>query len=610
MEFRLRVFAVAVCAVWCCVAPQWCGAQQVRVLESRADGSALLQSHETAFEAASAATTKIRIDIDPRERFQTMAGFGASLTDSSATLIEQLPAEERKAVMREMFEPAGPLGLTLLRQPIGASDFSAHANYSYDDSPNNAEDATLAHFSVAKDETSLFPLLREAEHLNPQLRMMAMPWSPPAWMKSDHSMNAGQLEERDVPAYAQYLARTVAAYHAEGVPLFALALQNEPLNENATYPTALMQPEQEARLGAALKPLLNAQGESPLLLGYEHNWDNLDYPNRLLAEAARLAGAGAAPVFEGISFHCYKGDERAQTAFVLEHPHTSIWFTECSGTAHDVFGDSLMWQARHLLLGATLNEARSVLLWNLVLDPRGGPHNGGCGDCRPLLTLETHAGKPATFARTSDFYLLAHAAPFVHPGAVRVDARITEGADVMAAAFENLDSTMVVLALNSGPAPQEIALWLGAKSALYKLPPRSLLTFTWGEPKPVLLEGTYSFVSFDAQKSGMQLEAAAGQGAPVWKAASGSVAQVWSLRRLPNGKFEVRNVGTSQALAISQGGALTTLTLPGNRVAALALQVDDGGFCMAPMAAGGCPSARRLRLVAAFGSGYSDKKAQ
>jgi glucosylceramidase len=581
----------------------------VRVLETRADGSALLQSHETAF-SPGAATTKIHIDVDSTVRFQTMAGFGASLTDSSATLIAQLPADEREAVMREMFDPAGPLGLTLLRQPIGASDFSAHGNYSYDDPAGNAPDTTLAHFSVAIDKTSLFPLLREAEHLNPQLRVMAMPWSPPAWMKSNHSMNAGQLEERYIPVYAQYLARTVAAYHLEGVPLFALALQNEPLNENATYPTALMQPEQEARLAAALKPLLNAQGDSPLLLGYEHNWDNLDYPNRLLVEAARLEGPGAAPLFEGVSFHCYKGDERAQTAFALVHPRTSVWFTECSGTARDVFGNSLMWQARHLLLGATLNQARSVLLWNLVLDPRGGPHNGGCGDCRPLLTMETHAGKPATFARTSDFYLLAHAAPFVHPGATRVDARVTDGAEVMSAAFENLDSTMVVLALNSGPAQQEIALRVGAKSAVYKLPPRSLVTFTWGEPKPVLLEGTYSFGSYDASKAGMQLEAVMGQGAPVWTEASGSAAQVWSLRRLQNRKFEIRNAGTSQALALSHGGGLATLSLPGDRVAALVLRPEDGGFCMAPLATEACPGAARLKLAAVFGSSVADKKEQ
>jgi glucosylceramidase len=555
--------------------------QSVQVLETRADGSVLLGQRRIAFTASSPPNGAVAIAVDGSMHLQRMDGFGASLTDSSASLLMQLPPEQRNALMHEIFDPSGPLGLTLLRQPIGASDFSAHGDYSYDDAPNVRPDPSLAHFNTATDGQALWPLLREALHLDPQLRIMALPWSAPAWMKDSHSMHAGSLVESNLPTYAQYLSRTVEAYASEGLPIFALALQNEPLNENATYPTQHMEPAQEAHLAAALRPLLWHNGRDPLLLGYEHNWNNLDYPSKLLAEAARLTPNGSPPLFVGISFHCYAGSESAQLVFLRDHPGAGIWFTECSGTNRTLFADDLLWQARHLLLGAPLNGARSVLFWNLVLSAHGGPHNGGCGDCRALFTVEPH-GETWSIRRNVEYYELAHAAPFIHPGSFRIAATPGTGHDLQTVAFQNLDGTLALLVLNPAPREAQLAIQWHGQTALYPAPARSLMTFHWGTPAPVLSEGTYRIaLNATGQRC---LESEAGTYAPAIHPCSVepevNARQLWTLHRLGEGRFEIRNVATSRSIGLAQGGKLTTLVVDGGHVSPLALRLQGDGVCL------------------------------
>jgi glucosylceramidase len=553
-------------------------AQTVKVIETRADATVLLGAHETAFTAGSPDKTALIISLDDTKRLQPMDGFGASLTDSSAALLMELPAAQRSALMHEIFDPAGPLGLTLLRQPIGASDFSAHGGYTYDDPPAAKPDPSLASFGTATDHDALFPLLREALHLDPQLRFMVLPWSAPAWMKDSHTIHAGSLENANLPVYAQYLARTVEAYAQQGLPVFALALQNEPLNENHSYPTQHMDPVQEARLAALLQPILRKDGRTPLLFGYEHNWDNLDYPSKLLSEAAQLTPAGAPPLFVGISFHCYAGDESAQLAFLRDHPSASIWFTECSGTNNTDFAADLLWQAHHLLLGAPLNGARSVLLWNLVLNPHGGPHNGGCENCRALFTVDPLKG---TVHRNVEYYELAHAAPFIHPGATRIAALTGSGHEVEAVAFQNPDTTLALLVLNSAPRETRLAIQWHGQNAVYTAPARSLMTFTWGKPVPVLIEGAYR-IAVDASAA-QCLEATAGAAAPGVQPCSTepptTARQLWTLHRFKDGRYEVRNVATAQALGIASSGKLVTLTLDGSHIALLSMLLLDDGVC-------------------------------
>jgi len=554
-------------------------AQTIKVLETRADGSVLLSHHQTDFGPVPAPAGAATIAIDDSIRFQRMEGFGASLTDSSAALLMQLPVTQRDALMQEIFDPAGPLALTLLRQPIGASDFSAHGDYSYDDPPDSRPDPGLVHFSTATDGAALFPLLRQALHLDPQLRLMILPWSAPAWMKGPHTMHGGSLDNAYLPVYAQYLARTVEAYASEALPVFAVALQNEPLNINATYPTQHMDPIQEARLAAALQPLLWKDGRDPKLIGYEHNWNTLDYPNKLLAEAATLTPPNSPPLFSAISFHCYAGDPSAQLTFLKAHPDIPIWFTECSGTNGSLFASDLIWQAQHLILGTTLNEARTVSLWNILLDPHGGPHNGGCNDCRALFTLETHDGA-TSLHRNVEYYELAHVAPFIRPGAVRISAIADHGLETTA--FQNPDGTFALLVLNTSPRDTHVAIKWHSLTAACDAPARSLLTFTWGKSVPVLTDGAYRIAANPAATRVLEANTSSSPTFAMPASTSASIAhQLWTLHRLPNGDFSVRNLATAQSLAIAATGKLSMLTTDGLHIAPLALTLQGDAVCLA-----------------------------
>jgi len=571
-------------------------AQTIEVLETRADGSAILQHRQLAFRSNPNAPGAPGIEIDEAARFQVMDGFGASLTDSSATILMELPVAQRDLLMREMFDPSGPLGLSMLRQPIGASDFSAHGDYSYDDSPDGKADPELSHFGTATDGATIFPLLREALHIDPQIRVVALPWSAPAWMKDSHSMHAGSLQTAEIPVYAQYLEHAVEAYAKEGVPVYAMALQNEPLNENPSYPSQHMEPEQEAKLAATLQPLLLAKGRTPVLMGYEHNWDKLDYPERLLKEATRLTPKGAPTLFGGISFHCYAGDESAQMSFLKEHPSTSLWFTECSGTNGSNFGGDLMWNAHHLLLGAPLNGAKSVLLWNLLLDPHGGPHNGGCGNCRALFTIDRH-GDNYSVQRNVEYDELAHAAP-IRPGAVRLAAMGEK--ELKSAAYVNPDGTFVLIVLNEELKDRRLDIHWRGKTAEYVAPGRSLLTFHWGSPTPTLVDGTFR-ISADVKGSRI-LRAGVGKNQPELVAPrSGVDAEcIWTVHRLATGQVEIRNVATAQSLVVTSAGKLGLLSLDGGHVAALSLHSDTVGVCFSSSAKGSC---------AALSAGATDLKA-
>src|SRR6478609_6594218 len=172
-------------------------------------------------QAGPAPVTAHTIVVDPTLTYQTMQGFGGAITDSSATVLYRLSPAARAATMRSLFDPVTGDGLSYLRQPIGASDFVATAPYTYDDLPAGATDYPQRHFSIAHDEPQILPLLRLAKRLNPQLRIVATPWSPPAWMKTGDSLIGGRLidDPKIYRSYALYLTKFVQAYKRAGVPV-------------------------------------------------------------------------------------------------------------------------------------------------------------------------------------------------------------------------------------------------------------------------------------------------------------------------------------------------------------------------------------------------------
>jgi glucosylceramidase len=439
------------------------------------------------------ASANLTVTVDPSRVYQRMDGFGASITDSSASVLYRLGPLQRDAAMRDLF---GTDRLSLLRQPMGASDFVDGPFYTYDDLPAGSTDYGMRHFSVEHDRQQILPLLRQALALNPALMMIATPWSPPAWMKTSGSLIGGRLvdDPRIYGAYAQYFVKFIQAYQRAGVPIYAVTLQNEPQNRNPNaYPGMDMPVAQEAKLVDALGPALQQAGLHTKLLGYDHNWS--EHPNDIASTPPGedpevnypfdLLGTTAAQWLAGTAFHCYSGDQTRQTDLHKAFPDKEIWFTECSGShgptdpPAQVFSDTLKWHARNLVLGVTRNWGQSVVNWNLALDPSGGPHNGGCGTCTGVLTV----GPGQTVTRDAEYYTLGHLARFVRPGAVRIASSSfgTTGwnGQIMDAAFRNPDGSIALVAHNENDDPRSLAVAEGDASFDYTLPGGALATFTW-----------------------------------------------------------------------------------------------------------------------------------
>jgi glucosylceramidase len=447
-------------------------AQQVTVVETDGDQSKLLQSQPAlTFSAGQGANA---ITVDSTTTFQTMDGFGAALTDSSAWLIaNQLNASQQAAFMQQLFDPHAGIGLSFLRQPMGASDFSQSGNYSYDDMAAGQTDPQLTHFSVAHDQTYLIPLLKQALAINPMLKIIAEPWSPPAWMKTSGTMNGGKVNTAMFGPLASYFVKFVQAYNAAGIPIYAVAPQNEPENSNMSYPTALLSAPDEANFVANyLAPAFAGSGINTAIIGYEHNWNDTTYPTTLLA-------GSAAPYLLGTAFHCYAGSVASQSTVEAAYLNKGIWFTECSGTVGSSFSGDLVWNTSNLLIGATRNWARSVLLWNLVLNRNSGPQNGGCTNCRGVVTING-----STITPNVEYYVLAHLAKYVMPGAKRISSNTFGAGSIEDVAFLNPDRSIALLVLNEVATASTFQVNWQGQTFSYTLPASSIATFVWPSRPP------------------------------------------------------------------------------------------------------------------------------
>jgi glucosylceramidase len=416
------------------------------------------------------------IQVDESQTFQEIDGFGAALTDSSAWLLgTRLDPATRATIMARLFDPLAGIGLSYVRLPMGASDF-ALSNYTYDDLPAGQTDPSLTSFSIDHDRAYILPVLKQALALSPRLKVMGSPWSAPAWMKTSNSLFGGSLEPAAYPAYAAYFARFVQAYTAEGVPIDAVTVQNEPHVESASYPSMRLEPAEAATfVRDDLGPAFARAGIGTKLVVWDHNWDEPAYPISVLDDA------GARPYLAGSAFQCYAGDVTAQSTVQVAYPGKDIYSTECSGGGWSTdFGTNLRWDMRNLVIGATRNWARTVLFWNLALDSQSGPQNGGCANCRGVITLKS----ASAVTYHVEYYALGHASKFVAPGAHRIASTGGVGTGLQHVAFRNMDGSKALLVLNDGAGKQAFAVAWGGRAFSTTLPAGAVATFTWtGAPQ-------------------------------------------------------------------------------------------------------------------------------
>jgi glucosylceramidase len=406
--------------------------------------------------------------VNPAETDQVIDGFGGAFTDSSAWLYaNKLNAAQRQQLIEALFSREQGIGLNWLRQPIGASDFTFNAvPYSFDDLPAGETDPDLLKFSIAHDRAYIIPALQDALKVNPDLKIVAAPWSPPAWMKDNKSMLKGSILPLYFPALARYLVRFIDAYQKEGIPIYALSIQNEP-NVTSDYPgMRLLASDAAEFITDYLRPALADAKLAPKLFAFDDNWRDQKYVDALLAKAGTA--------IDGVAYHCYVGDPAVMSGLQKDFPDKEIHMTECSGHISQA-------PIPEIMIFSLRNWARSVILWNVLLDEHGGYRQGtGCSPCQGLIALSDNQ----TLRLTDEYAALGHLSKFMRQGAQRIgsnlfgDAVLRSGR-VINVALRNPDGSVVLFAYNGANRPNTFRVRYGDQTFDYTLPARAMVTFTW-----------------------------------------------------------------------------------------------------------------------------------
>jgi glucosylceramidase len=438
---------------------------------TNSDKSNLFSKQNIALNFAAGSNSNPTIAVDTATTFQTIDGFGFCLTGGSATLLNSLAPAQQNSILRELFTTDSThIGVSYLRITIGASDLSA-GDFTYDDVPVGSTDLSLANFSIDKEKTDLIPILKKIIALNPNIKILACPWTAPVWMKvsplGNNGFTGGSLNTAYYDVYAQYFVKYIQAMKAQGINIDAVTPQNEPLNPN-NNPAMVMQSSEEANfVKNNLGPRFKAAGLSTKIIVYDHNTDRTDYPLDILADPV------ANPFVDGSAFHLYAGTIQALTPVHTAYPNKNIYFTEEYTSSQGNFAGDLNWHITNLIVGATKNWSRNVLEWNLAIDPNLGPHtNGGCNVCLGALTINGQ-----NIQRNVSYYIIAHAAKFVRPGAIRIASPdITNMPNV---AFKNTDGSKVLIVLNALAAQQTFNIQFNNKIVSSTLNGGAVATYVW-----------------------------------------------------------------------------------------------------------------------------------
>lgn len=420
-------------------------------------------------------SSAVDVVIDTKSMYQTITGFGAAMTDSSAWLLHtKLSALQRQALLTELYGPPPNLNFNMMRLTIGSSDFSLNV-YTLDDIPFGKTDPQLKHFNVASNLQDVIPIMREVLAVNPGMLTIASPWGAPAWMRTTENLLGGELQEQYENTYADYLVKYLDAYRSHGIPIFALTLQNEPAYAPISYPGMTMGAKTRARIVSQyLGPKLAGRKPRTGILEWDHNWMPVEEP------LAVLADPDAARYIDGVAWHCYGGSQHEQGKVHRAHPDKDTYITECTGGDWPLsVNGELLWFARNLLVTGIRQWARGVVYWNLALDENHGPHFGGCSACKGVITINSETGE---VTRNDEYYALAHFSRFVEPGAFRVNSTDTDVDDrgIANVAFQNAsDGSIVLVMVNLNKDERRLSVTDGRNRFEYAMPAESVATFVW-----------------------------------------------------------------------------------------------------------------------------------
>ncbi|MGY0040287.1 glycoside hydrolase family 30 protein [Pedobacter sp. NJ-S-72] len=439
---------------------------EVRYWLTTGDKSALLEEQPTKLNFNTSQSSNPTIEVDETQKFQTIDGFGYTLTGGSAGLINALDEKAKDALLQELFSAKkNGIGVSYLRISIGASDLSAD-NFTYNELPAGQTDINQDKFSIAKEMRDLVPVLKKILAINPDLKILGSPWTAPTWMKTNHSFKGGSLKPEYYESYAKYLVKYIHAMKTQGVTIDAITIQNEPLHPG-NVPSMYMEAKDQAIfIKTALGPVFKSAGVKTKIIIYDHNADRPDYPITILDDPQ------AKQYVDGSAFHLYGGKITALSKVHEAHPDKNLYFTEQWVGGPGKFDEDLKWHVSTLVIGATRNWSRNVLEWNLAADPLYGPHTvGGCTTCLGAITIAPEV------TRNVAYYIIGHASKFVRPGSYRISSNITDNLENVA--FRTPDGKTALIVVNGNSAEKTFNIQYKGKTVETSLPKGAVATYVW-----------------------------------------------------------------------------------------------------------------------------------
>ncbi|WP_082491323.1 glycoside hydrolase family 30 beta sandwich domain-containing protein [Pedobacter sp. Leaf194] len=436
---------------------------------TKADRSVLFAKQQDVLKFSPSSNNNQTIAVNDKETYQAIDGFGYALTGGSAQHIIRMSAPARAALLKELFATDGNnIGVSYIRLSIGASDLNEKV-FSYNDLPEGQTDLEQNKFDLGLDKVDVIPVMKEILAINPKLKILGSPWSPPLWMKTTYDARGGMLKPEYYDAYARYFVKYIQEMKKEGIVIDAVTVQNEPLHPGNNPSLLMVAPDQALFVKKHLGPAFQSAGLKTKIIIYDHNADRPDYPISILDDAE------ARKYIDGSAFHLYGGKIEALTDVHNAHPDKNIYFSEQMVVERPGAADiNITGPVRRLIIGATRNWSRTVLEWNLAADPENKPFTdrGGCPTCQGAVTIDKD-----NVSRNIAYYSVAHASKFVRPGSVRIASN--ELANLSNVAFKTPDGKKVLIVANTGKEMASFNISYNGKILPATLDKGAVGTYIW-----------------------------------------------------------------------------------------------------------------------------------
>ena len=443
-------------------------ASDVNFWLTKGDQSVKIQKQNNNLNFNSSHNAYNTIEVNDSQTFQSIDGFGFTLTGGSAQVINSLSPEKKQELLQNLFGSIdNSISISYLRVSIGASDLDA-TTFSYNDLAVGETDINLTKFSLDPDKQHVIPLLKEILSINPNIKILGSPWSPPVWMKDNNNTIGGSLQSQYYSVYANYFVKYIQKMKEEGITIDAITPQNEPLHPGNNPSLLMLAPDQANFIKNHLGPAFQAANINTKIIIYDHNCDKPEYPISILNDPDAKA------FISGSAFHLYAGDISALSVVRSAHPDKDVYFTEQYTSSSGTFSGDLKWHLKNVIIGSMRNWSKIALEWNLANNPSFGPHTqGGCTTCKGAVTINSST----SYTLNVGYYIIGHVSKFVPAGSIRITSNLQ--GNLYNVAFKTPNGKIVLIVENDGNSSEIFNIKHNGKWITVSLDGGSVGTFIW-----------------------------------------------------------------------------------------------------------------------------------